>query len=401
MSPLTFTPARRTDAVRPSDVLEMMAVARTLQEQGRDVAFLVQGEPDFDTPRHVKDAAYRALLDGYTHYPPAEGYPDLRRAIADRMIGDHDLAYDAETEVLVTNGASLGLYLALTSVVEEGDEVLITDPAYGAYAMLIESAGGTPVRIPCGVRERRSVLDTDAMRAAVGPRTKAILYCNPDNPTGRVLPERTLRAIGDLAVERGLIVISDEVYDEFVYDGGRAVPLASLDPEYRQHCILVNSFSKTYAMTGWRLGYNLAPPDLMRAMKKMNAVAGRAAAAFVQRAGIAALSGPQDEVARMTNEYAARRDRMIERLNTVPGIRFTIPDGAFYVFVDVRTYAADTRAFARELLQRGGVVLTPGEYYGPGGAGHLRFSFAVGREAIERGLDGFESALRELAPGRS
>ena len=390
-----FRAARRTDAVRPSDVLEMMAIARRMQQSGTEVAYLVQGEPDFDTPRHVKDAAYQALLDGYTHYPPPEGYPELRSAVAARMRADLGLEYDAESEVLVTNGASLGLYLAIAAVVEEGDEVLITDPAYGAYAMLIESAGGTVVRVPCAADDFVSTLDVEALRACVTPRTKAIVYCNPDNPTGRVMPESTLHAIGEIAVEHDLVVISDEVYHAFTY-GSEPRVLAALDDAFREHCIVVNSFSKTYAMTGWRMGYNLAPPHLMGAMRKMNAIAGRAAAAFVQRAGIAALEGSQDDVAAMTGEYRRRRDHMVERLAQVPGIRFTRPDGGFYVFVDVSEYAGDTRAFARTLLERGRVVLTPGEYYGPAGAGHLRFSFAVASDVIDRGLDGFAAALEGL-----
>lgn len=390
-----FRAAQRTEAVRPSDVLEMMAVARRMQQGGTDVAYLVQGEPDFDTPRHVKDAAYQALLDGYTHYPPPEGYPDLRRAITARMRSDLGLDYDAEAEVLVTNGASLGLYLAIAAVVDEGDEVITTDPAYGAYAMLIESAGGTVVRAPCAAEDGVSTLDVEALRTLVTPRTKAIVYCNPDNPTGRVMSEATLRAIGDIAVEHDLVVISDEVYHAFTYDAEPLV-LAALDPAYRERCIVVNSFSKTYAMTGWRMGYNLAPPHLMEAMRKMNAIAGRAAAAFVQRAGIAALEGSQDDVAAMTGEYRRRRDHMLARLAEVPDVRFTRPDGGFYVFVDVRAFSNDTRAFARTLLERGRVVLTPGEYYGPAGAGHLRFSFAVAPDVIDRGLDGFAAALEGL-----
>ena len=390
-----FRSARRTDAVRPSDVLEMMAIARRMQQDGVEVAYLVQGEPDFDTPERIKEAAYQALQDGYTHYPPPEGYPDLRRAIADRARVDTGLVVDPDAEVLVTNGASLGLYLAIAAVVEDGDEVLITDPGYGAYAMLIESAGGTVVRVPCSADGGVSTLDLDALERAITPKTKAFVYCNPDNPTGRLMGETTLRRIGELAVAHGFLLISDEVYHAFSY-GEKPVSLASLDPAFWERSIVVNSFSKTYAMTGWRVGFNLAPKHLMSAMRKMNAIAGRAAAAFVQRAAITALQGGDDEIAAMTTAYEARRDRMLARLATIPGIRMTRPDGAFYVFVDVRDYAHDTRAFARTLLTRGRVVLTPGEYYGPAGAGHLRFSFASAPEVIDRGLDGFAHALEGL-----
>lgn len=399
MSNLSFTPAQRTEAVKPSDVLEMMRLARELEQKGHPVNYLVQGEPDFDTPQHIKDAAYQALLDGYTHYPPAEGYPELRLAIAETLAAAHDLVYQPDQEILVTNGASLGLYLAINAVVEPGDEVIITNPSFGAYSMLIESAGGTVVWVPTHNESGRSKLDIDELRRAVTPRSKAILYCNPDNPTGRVMSETSLRDIGDIAVEHGLIIISDEVYEKFVYSGAAYTPLAALDSNYREHCILVNSFSKTYAMTGWRLGYNAAPPNLMQAMKKMNSVAGRAAAAFVQQAGIAALRGPQDDVQRMNTEYAARRTLILDKLATIDGVRYTVPDGGFYVFVDVSAFGKDSRALANELLRRGGVVLTPGDYYGPGGAGHLRLSFASNRQAIDQGMDGLKQALAEIEVG--
>jgi aspartate aminotransferase len=383
--------------VRPSDVLEMMAIAREMQARGETVSYLVQGEPDFDTPRHVIDAAHAALLAGYTHYPPPEGYPDLRRSIAAHVQRDFGLEVDPLRETLVTNGAALGLYLAIASLIDEGDEVLITDPAYGAYSMLIESAGGVVVRVPCDTVDGVSVVDPEGFAARVTPRTKAILYCNPDNPTGRVMPRADLARLGEIAVEHDLIVISDEVYHAFDYRDEPATLLAALDPAFRERCVIVNSFSKTYAMTGWRLGYNVAPSHLMEPMVKMNAVAGRAAAAFVQQAGIAALDGPRDSVDAMTRQYRDRRDRMLGRLADVPGISFTRPDGGFYVFVDVRAFTDDTRAFARTLLERGKVVLTPGEYYGPAGRGFLRFSFAVAPDVIDRGIDGFDAAIRSLA----
>jgi len=374
----------------------MIRRARALEAQGREVAYLVQGEPDFETPQHIRDAAYAAMNRGYTHYPPAEGYPELRQAVAAKLERENGVTYDPEEEILITNGAALGLYLAVNAVVEPGSEVILPDPTFGSYAMIVESAGGRVARVPLQVREGRRHLDLGALEAAITPATRALILCTPDNPTGHVMDEAALRGVGELAVKHGLVIITDEVYEHFLYAGRRHVSLAALDPAFREHTVLVNSFSKTYAMTGWRLGYNAAPAPLMLAMTKMNAVTGRAAAAFTQRAGIAALEGPQDEVARMRASYVRRRAQMLSALHAIPELRYTAPDGAFYVFVDASAWGMPSRQLARELLERGGVVVTPGDYYGPGGAGHLRLSFASGERAIERGMVGLAGALADL-----
>lgn len=393
---MSFVASERTGAVKPSAVLEMIRRAKALEGQGRKIAYLVQGEPDFDTPKHIRDAAYDAMNEGYTHYPPAEGYPDLQDAVAAKLERENGVRYDPRSEILITNGAALGLYLAVNAIVEPGVEVIIPDPAFGSYAMIVESAGGTVVRVPLAADGDRRRLDLEALEHAVTPRTRAVMICSPDNPTGHVMSETELRAIGDLAVEHGLIVIADEVYERFLYDGARHVSLAALDPAYRARTVHVNSYSKTYAMTGWRLGYNAAPAPIMAAMANMNAVAGRAAAAFTQRAGIAALTGPQDAAETMRTAYAARRTKLIEGLRGIPGLSFTVPQGAFYVFVDASPLGLPSDELALAILEHGDVVVTPGTYYGPGGAGYLRLSFASSDDAIVRGVAGMARAVAAI-----
>lgn len=396
---MSFEPAARTRAVQPSAVLEMIRRAREMEASGREVAFLVQGEPDFDTPAHIVEAAHRAMLDGYTHYPPAEGYLDLRTAIAERVRTRTGVDYDPAREILVTNGAALGLYLAVAALVEPGDEVLIPDPAFGSYAMIVESAGGVVVRVPYAPDGDRLRLDPDAYEAAVTPRTKAVILCSPDNPTGHVPARDSLAALADVAERHDLIVIADEVYDELVYDDAAHVSFPAASPAAKARTILVQSFSKTYAMTGWRVGYNAAPPEIMKAMVAMNAVAGRAAAAFTQRAALAAITGPQDDVERMRASYARRRTRMLDGLADVPGLRSLVPDGAFYVFVDARALGRPDDRLALDLLEHGGVVTTPGDYYGPAGRGHLRLSFASSDATIDAGLAGLARAAEAIRSG--
>lgn len=393
---MMFEAASRTHAVLLSDVLEMMRKARRLERDGHGIAYLVQGEPDFDTPSHITEAAYEAIKAGYTHYPPAEGYLELRQAVAEKLWSQNGVRYEPEGEVLITNGAALGLYLAIHAIVEPGDDVLLPDPAFGAYAMIVGSAGGVATRFPLKLEGGQRQFDRQAFLEALTPKTCAVVLCSPDNPTGHVYSETDLRFVGDVAVERGLLVITDEVYEHFIYTTAQHHSLAALDAAYREHTILVNSFSKTYAMTGWRLGYNAAPKRVMEAMTRMNAVAGRAAAAFTQRAGVTVLTGDQGSVTEMAREYGARRAIMLERLGTIPDLRYSIPDGAFYVFIDCSAWGLPSREMADRVLELGRVVVTPGDYYGPAGKGCLRLSFASSREAIEQGMEGLAKALEAL-----
>lgn len=380
-------PAQRTAAIAGSDVLEMQRLAAQIAAGGTEVHRLVQGEPDFDTPPHIVEAAMQAMREGYTHYPPSEGYLDLREAVASKLERENGLSVDPRTEVIVTNGAGLGLYLAIMAVVDPGDEVILSDPTYGPYQNDIRLAEATPVLVRQQPDEQgRPRWDLEAVAAAITPRTKAIIINTPSNPTGVVMSESELRGIAELAVRHGLYIIADEVYEKLVFDGARHVSIATLDPAVAERTITVNSFSKTYAMTGWRLGYNAAPAPLVATMEKVNSVCGRAAAAFVQRAGIAALNGPQTCVDEMVASYASRRRIVEDQLREIPKIEWISPEGAFYVFLNCSAYDTDSRALALRVLQDAHVVLTPGTYYGPAGQGWLRMSFAASLDTLSAGL---------------
>jgi aspartate aminotransferase len=387
-------PAQRTERVKGSDVLAMQRLASDIAAKGHPVYRLVQGEPDFATPEHIVEAAAQAMRDGFTHYPPSEGYLDLREAIAAKLQRDNGLTVDPATEVIVTNGAGLGLYLAIMAVVGPGDEVMLSDPTYGPYLNDILLAEGTPVLVPQVPDEHgRPRWDLPAVDAAITSRTKAIIINTPANPTGVVMSEAELRGIADLAIRYNLCVIADEVYEKIVFDGARHISIASLGPEIAARTITVNSFSKTYAMTGWRLGYNAGPAQLVATMEKVNSVCGRAAAAFIQRAGIAALNGPQSCVAEMVAAYDGRRRVVEAQLRELPNVKWISPEGTFYVFLDCSSFNLDSRTLAERLLAEAHVVLTPGTYYGPAGKGWLRLSFAASSETLTSGLEALQATL--------
>jgi aspartate aminotransferase len=328
------------------------------------------------------------MREGYTHYPPSEGYLDLREAIAAKLANDNALRVDPATEVIVTNGAGLGLYLAVMAVVDPGDEVIVSDPTYGPYLNDIALAGGVPVLVPLRPDAAgRPRWDLEAVAAAVSGRTRAIILNTPANPTGVVMSRAELEGLADLALRHDLAIVADEVYEKLVFDGASHLSVAALGPEVAARTITVNSFSKTYAMTGWRLGYNAGPAPLVATMEKVNSVCGRAAAAFVQRAGITALTGPQQCVAEMVAAYDERRRAVERRLRGISQLGWVPPEGAFYVFLDASAFGRDSKAIAERLLAEAHVVLTPGTYYGPAGAGWLRLSFAAAPEVLAGGLD--------------
>ena len=391
-----ITPARRTDPIVGSDVLIMQRLAAEISARGEPVYRFVQGEPDFDTPEHIVEAAMRAMKDGYTHYPPSEGYLALREAIAAKLARDNNLQVDPKAEVIVTNGAGLGLYLAIMAVVDPGDEVILSDPTYGPYRNDILLAGGTPALVPQKLdAEGRPRWDLPAVAAAVTPRTRAIIINTPSNPTGVVMTTEELQGIAALAEQHDLVIIADEVYEKLVFGSARHVSIASLGPDVAARTITVNSFSKTYAMTGWRLGYNAAAPALIATMEKVNSVCGRAAAAFVQQAGIAALNGSQQSVSDMVEAYAFRRNLVEDQLREMPNVGWISPEGAFYFFLDVSAFGRDSRELAERMLRDAHVVMTPGTYYGPAGAGWLRLSFSASPAELVGGLERMHETLAQ------
>ncbi|MBM4465475.1 MAG: pyridoxal phosphate-dependent aminotransferase [Chloroflexi bacterium] len=388
--------AARIASIPPSGVAEMMRLGREMEQRGEEVIYLVQGEPDFDTPPHIIEAAREAMARGFTHYVPGEGLLELREAVAEKLARENDIQADPKSEILITTGATMGLYAAVMAVVDPGDEVLLTDPAYGPYEAMVGLAGGRVVFVPLMKSDRGFYFVSEEFESRVTPRTKAIVINTPNNPTGKVMTRAELEMLGELAQRHDLIIIADEVYEKLVYDGRQHVSIAALAPEFKARTIVVNSFSKTYAMTGWRLGYNVANSALTSAMTKVIYQSGRCATAFVQRAGIVALRESQDRVRQMFQAYLERRRLMTDLLATIPGVSCPSPEGTFYVFPDVSSFGMGTWDLAKYLLNEVKVVTTPGRYYGVQGEGHLRLSFATSTANIRLGINRIGHALERL-----
>jgi aspartate aminotransferase len=377
-------------------VAGMLKRARELKSSGEPLISLVRGEPDFDTPGNIIHAASRAFERGETRYPPHRGIPELCVAIAEKVARDNGLRVDPHTDVLVTSGATMGSYLAIMSTVNPGDEILLPDPVYDAYRSIIRLAGGRPVPVPTEREGNHYVLPAKALEAKVSPRSKVLLLNTPWNPTGTVMTRAELEELATVALRHNLYMIMDEVYEKIIFDGNAHISLASLAEEVKSRTITVNSFSKTYAMTGWRLGYNVAPAALIDAMARLSRQSSRGPATAIQWAGVEALRGPQDQVQAMASAYARRRVQIVDGLSMIEGVRVLAPEGTFFVFVDTSAFGLDSLTLATHILEKGRVISTPGQGYGSLGQGHLRLSFAASSEDIAMGVERMRIALGDL-----
>src|SRR5688572_16356796 len=356
----------------------------------------MRGEPDFETPPHIVLAAARAMLAGRTRYPDNLGEIGLRYVIEQKLLRDNALAYDGRAEILVTTGATMGIHAALMALLDEGDEVLIPDPVYDAYQSPVLLAGGRVRPVPAVLEHGRFVLTAEAIEAALTPASRVLLLNTPWNPVGTVFRDAELRPIGDLVVRRNLTLISDEIYEAITYDGCRHRSPAALSPEVRARTIVVNSLSKTYAMTGWRVGYCAAPAAVIHAMFLVLQQSSRGPATFVQDAAIAALSGPQDCVDEMRREYTRRRKQVIDSLAGIKGVRVLPPEGGFFAMVDIRERGVPSNDARRRLLNDAGVAVVHGAAYGSTGEGTLRISFGSGGETLTKGLALLRAGLESL-----
>jgi len=356
---------------------------------------LAVGEPGFPTPPHIVEAGRQALLDGFTKYSPNAGYRDLRDAIAEKLQRDNGLAVDPATEVFVTVGAMNALMLTFMVGIDPGDEVIITDPSYTNFEGQITLAGGVPVFVPTQP-ERGYVPEPGAVEAAVTPRTRAILVNSPSNPTGSVYPPDLLRAIADIAERHDLLLVSDETYEALIYGDSQHLSPATF-PGLRERTVSIFSFSKSYAMTGWRVGYLTGPAAMLRTMEVVQEEIASCVNSAAQQAAIAALRGPRDCVEAMRGAYERRRNLVVERLNAIPGVTCPRPGGAFYAFPDVRAITRDTVALSERLLFDHKVVVSPGEAFGPGSAGFLRLSYAASEDDLDEGLRRLDEGLRRAA----
>jgi aspartate aminotransferase len=394
MTVVTRTP--RSFLLKPTAINTILAEVRQLRARGEPVISLMRGEPDFRTPQHIIDAATSALRAGRTTYPDNRGEQGLREAVALKLAGGNGLTYDPATEILITTGATLGIQTALMATIADGDGVLLPDPVYDAYQSPIRLVGGVVQRVRAPIMQDRFVLTRDALESAVTPATRALVLNTPWNPVGTVFRETELWDIADFVIRHDLVLLSDEIYEAIVYEGHRHVSPASLSPDIAARTILINSLSKTYAMTGWRVGYCAGPAPLISAMLLVLQQSSRGPATFVQDAATVALSHPQDGVREMVTEYARRRAQVLTTLAGLPLARALAPEGGFFAMIDVRATGLPSDVIRRRLLQEHGVAVVHGSAYGPGGEGTLRVSFASGGDTLADGLDRLARGLAQL-----
>jgi aspartate/methionine/tyrosine aminotransferase len=376
--------AERMSRIGTESAFEVLARARALEAQGKDIIHLEIGQPDFPTPAHIKEAAKRALDDGFTGYGPTAGLPELREAIASYVSRTRAIPVSAANVCVVPGGKPI-MYFLMTALLEPGDEVIFPDPSFPIYESLIHFLGATAVGVPV-VESRGFSFDLETLRTSLSDKTKLVILNSPANPTGGVIPSGDIAQMAAMLRDRDLIVLSDEIYSRIWYEE-EPTSIASHDGMLDKTVIL-DGFSKTYSMTGWRLGYGVMPTWLATAVVQLMVNSNSCTASFSQRAGIAAIEGPQDCVTAMVAEFRRRRDAIVSGLNTIPGFRCSVPAGAFYAFPNVSGTKMGTKALADLLLNEAGVACLDGTAFGKHGAGHLRFSYANSLdnilEAIER-----------------
>jgi aspartate/methionine/tyrosine aminotransferase len=375
--------ATRMSTIGTEGAFAVSARARALEAQGRPMIHLQIGEPDFDTPAHVRDAAKRALDDGATHYAPFPGIPELRTAIAEDVTRRKGVAADP-SQVFVTVGGKGVMLYAILGLIDPGDEVIVPDPGYPIYESLTRFVGATPVPIPIRM-EHDFRLDVEELAGLITPRTRLLIINSPANPTGGVLTRSDLVRIAELAQEHDLWVMTDEIYGRILYDGAEHISIASL-PDMADRTIVLDGFSKTFAMTGWRLGYAVVPDSLREVFGELVINTISCAPTFAQVGAVAALTGPQDDVDAMVVEFKARRDLIVAGLNEINGIRCATPLGAFYAFPDISGTGLSGADFAERLLTEADVCVLAGTAFGGVGNDHIRISYANSRENLTEAL---------------
>ena len=400
---MALTISKRCMAIAPSVTLAIDTKAKEMKAQGVDVIGFGVGEPDFDTPEYICKAAKEAIDAGMTRYTPVAGTMALRKAIAAKLKKDNGLDYDP-TQIIASNGAKQSLYNALAAILDPGDEVLIPAPAWVSYPEMVGMVDGVPVLVE-GEEKNGFLVTIEQLRAAVTPRTKAIILNSPNNPTGNVCPKKLLEQIAALAVEKQLYVISDEIYEKLIYDGNVHISIASLGEEIKSQTIVVNGVSKSYAMTGWRIGYAAGPIDVIKAMTRFQSHATSNPNSIAQAAAATALENGEKQIAAMVAEFSVRRDMTYELINGIKGLSVVKPEGAFYALVNISGVIGKkyngrvidgSGAFSEMLLESVKVAVTPGKAFGSDC--HVRLSYATSRENIKEGLKriaDFVSALTD------
>lgn len=394
--------SQRVSSLKPSPTLAVDAKAKAMKAQGLDIVNLSAGEPDFDTPDHVKEAAAEAIKEGFTKYTAVGGIPELKQAVIAKMKRDYGVEY-AETEICVSTGGKQVLYNIFQAILDPGDEVIIPVPYWVSYPAMVELAGGVPKFVQTE-QETGFALSVEMLEQAVTSRTKAIILNSPSNPTGAVYPEEMLRDVARLALERGFFIVTDDIYDEIRFDGKLPYNAVSVAPEAKELVLCVNGVSKTYAMTGWRIGYLAGNSEVVKAVTKIQSQSTSNPNSIAQKAALAALTGPQECVKEMCAAFRERRDYMVQRLQAMNGVNCIAPQGAFYVFPDFSSVfdakwdqgtIDGSLALADYLLEKAKIAAVPGIAFGDDR--FIRFSYATEIKVIEEGMDRLQEALAALA----
>jgi aspartate/methionine/tyrosine aminotransferase len=382
--------ARRMSRLGTETAFEVLNKARALERQGKSIIHLEIGEPDFDTPANVTEAGVDALHKGWTHYGPAAGLPELRQTIADYVSRTRGVRVTPEEVVVVPGGKPI-IFFTILALVDEGDEVIYPNPGFPIYESMIHYVGGKAV--PIHLREERDFsLNVDELAPLLTDRTKLIILNSPHNPTGGVMQRRDVEQVAKIIGDRNILVLSDEIYSRLLFEGDHFSIMSV--PGMQERTILLDGFSKTYAMTGWRLGYGVMPTWMVRAVNKLMVNSNSCTASFTQRAGIAALCGPQDDVTTMVSEFRRRRDAFCAGLNRVPGFRCRLPEGAFYAFPNIAATGWESKPLADALLDEAGVASLSGTAFGEYGEGYLRFSMANSYENLTQAVERIDAFMR-------
>lgn len=383
-------PADRLKCLQPSGIRRFFAMAGEVS----DAINLSIGEPDFSPPGYVLGAGTQAAAEGKTHYEPTNGIPELREKLAQKASLDYGLSYDPNSEILVTVGGTEAIFLALFALVNPGDEVLVPDPGFVLYKPCVQLAGGVPVSVPL-IEEHGFTISLDDVTSLITNRSRVIILNFPNNPTGGMLSYGEVAGLAELAAERDMIVISDEVYEKIVYDDARHCCLATL-PEMRERTLVIGSFSKTYAMTGLRIGYVYGPKELITALWLVHQYTVACVNSLSQYTAVGALKGTQEFVKGMLEEFTRRRNLVYERMNSIKGFRCALPKGAFYVFPNIEDFGMSSEKFAEFLAREAHVITVPGSSFGSNGEGYIRISYAAAYNQLEEAFDRIEKAVKRL-----
>ncbi|MDB9420694.1 pyridoxal phosphate-dependent aminotransferase [Microcystis aeruginosa CS-563/04] len=384
--------ASRVNQVTPSLTLAIDSLAKEMKKNGEDVCSFSAGEPDFDTPTHIKAAAKKALDEGKTRYGPAAGEAGLRKAIAQKLLRDNQLAYNADN-VIVTNGGKQSLYNLIMALIEAGDEVIIPAPYWLSYPEMVTLAGGTSVIVNTSL-ENHYKITPEQLEAAITPKTKLFVLNSPSNPTGIVYTPEEIAALAKIVVKKDILVVSDEIYEKILYDGAIHRSIASFGPEIFQRSIISNGFAKAFSMTGWRVGYIAGPVEIVKAMTKIQSHSTSNVCTFAQYGAIAALASPQDCIEEMVKAFSERRQYILERVRAIPGLDCPTPNGAFYVFIDISQTGLKSRDFCQKLLETQKVAAIPGIAFGADDC--IRLSYATDLKTIEKGFDRLDKFIGTL-----